>query len=63
MQLFITVTSARDRVIMNPDSVRRQWGRPGETVVRALQGVPLAEQTMASDKSGMFSFTIIACSV
>ncbi|XP_052793633.1 serine/threonine-protein kinase Nek1-like isoform X2 [Mya arenaria] len=44
-------TSARDRVIMNPDSVRRQWGRPGETVVKALQGVPLAEQTMASDKS------------
>ncbi|WAQ98248.1 NEK1-like protein [Mya arenaria] len=42
---------ARDRVIMNPDSVRRQWGRPGETVVKALQGVPLAEQTMASDKS------------
>lgn len=48
---------------MNPDSVRKQWGRPGETVVKALQGVPLAEQTMASDKSGMFSFAIIACSV
>ncbi|XP_060569849.1 serine/threonine-protein kinase Nek1-like isoform X2 [Ruditapes philippinarum] len=45
------VTSARDKVIVNPESARRQWGRPGETVINALQGVPLAEQTMASDKS------------
>ncbi|XP_052226578.1 serine/threonine-protein kinase Nek1-like isoform X2 [Dreissena polymorpha] len=47
-------TSARDRVIVNPDSARRQWGRPGATVVKALQGVPLVEQTFAmpSDESG-----------
>ncbi|KAL4230394.1 Serine/threonine-protein kinase Nek1 [Mactra antiquata] len=44
-------TSARDKVILNPESARRQWGGPRDTVISALQGVPLAEQTMASDKS------------
>ena len=45
------VTSARDRVIVNPDSARRQWGKPGETVINALQGVPLSG-TVASNQSG-----------
>ena len=52
--IYYLATSARDKVILNPDANRRQWGKPGETVVKALQGISLAEQTMSSEKSGMF---------
>ena len=51
------MTSARDRVILNPDSARPKWGKPGETVLNVLQGVPLAEGTMASNTSGQCSFS------
>ena len=52
---YVTVTSARDKVILNPESARPQWGKPGETILNVLQGVPLAEGTMASNTSGQFS--------
>ncbi|VDI63704.1 NIMA (never in mitosis gene a)-related kinase [Mytilus galloprovincialis] len=51
-------TSARDQVILNPsdiaaDAARRQWGRPGSTVMNALKDIPIMEgsSTMSSDKS------------
>ena len=52
----VSVTSARDKVILNPDSARPKWGKPGETVLNVLQGVPLAEGTMASNTSGQYCF-------
>ena len=47
----VTATSARDQVIINPESAKRQWGRPGETVINALQEMALVE-TMSSNNSG-----------
>ncbi|KAJ8297487.1 hypothetical protein KUTeg_024018 [Tegillarca granosa] len=51
-------TSARDTVIQNPsvdssvaDSAKRQWGRPGSTVIKALEGLPVLEGTIASTTS------------
>ena len=55
----ISVTSARDKVIMNPDSARPKWGKPGETVLNVLQGVPLAEGTMASNTSGLYTYHVL----
>ena len=51
---YFAVTSARDKVILNPESARPKWGKPGETILNVLQGVPLAEGTMASNTSGQF---------
>ena len=55
---MFTVTSARDKVIVNPSDVaasRQQWGRPGSTIVKALKECPIMEagSTMSSDKSGI----------
>ena len=62
---YVTVTSARDKVILNPESARPKWGKPGETILNVLQGVPLAEGTMASNTSGQFStcylYHLLAC--
>ena len=41
-------------MILNPESARPKWGKPGETILNVLQGVPLAEGTMASNTSGKF---------
>ncbi|XP_076467843.1 uncharacterized protein LOC143298775 isoform X2 [Babylonia areolata] len=46
-------TSARDKVVMNPadleapKSARNQWGRPGSTVVRALNQLPVCQGTVS----------------
>ncbi|KAL8576451.1 hypothetical protein ACOMHN_049018 [Nucella lapillus] len=46
-------TSARDKVVMNPGeletprSARNQWGRPGSTVVRALDQLPVCQGTVS----------------
>ena len=47
-------------MIVNPGDVgadaasRRQWGRPGSTIMNALKEIPIMEggSTMSSDKSG-----------
>lgn len=54
---FYLATSARDhQVIRNPGQVaenakaaRNQWGRPGSTVVRALDQLPVMEGTTVLD--------------
>ena len=35
---------------------RRQWGRPGSTIMNALKEIPIMEggSTMSSDKSGQY---------
>nr|KAG5709257.1 hypothetical protein BaRGS_018009 [Batillaria attramentaria] len=49
-------TSARDNVVKNPvdegenpRSARNQWGRPGSTVVKALNNLPVYEGTVTLD--------------
>ena len=44
-------------MIVNPGDVaafRRQWGRPGSTILNVLKEIPIMEggSTMSSDKSG-----------
>ena len=49
-------------MIVNPGDVgadaasRRQWGRPGSTIMNALKEIPIMEggSTMSSDKSGQY---------
>ena len=47
LYLPVSATSARDVVVKNPDdpqpSSRRQWGGAPGTVLKALQGIDLAE--------------------
>ena len=58
--VFISVTSARDQVIVNPGDVggeaasRRQWGPHGRTIINVLKEIPIMEgsSTISSDKSG-----------
>ena len=45
------------------ETPRRQWGRPGSTILNVLKQAPLKEGTvtMASDKSGMCHHRLDVC--
>ncbi|KAK3100216.1 hypothetical protein FSP39_016451 [Pinctada imbricata] len=45
------VKSSKPSDEAEPVSARKQWGRPGSTVLRALQEAPVESGTMGSDKS------------
>ena len=54
----LAATSARDQVVRhagepaeNPKSARNQWGRPGSTVVKALNQLPICEGTVSLDST------------
>ena len=67
---YCAATSARDKVVMNPTdleenpkSARNQWGRPGSTVVKALNQLPISVGTVSLESTGSGRFGVLSGSV